>query len=147
MGSKNPLKSELKKFRIAGGFTEDIYVELKRRPELVRELAREILAALSPSRCTKAYAGPLESPSTAPTVADATRHSARRSSTLGATAASFADTRYNSTAPTSASKPPTSVGAKRGLRTEPSSSALRNNCSFAPNILGTARNASFGLFV
>jgi putative restriction endonuclease len=48
VGSKNPLKSELKKFRIAGGFTEDVYVELKRRPELVRELAREILAAHFP---------------------------------------------------------------------------------------------------
>lgn len=43
--SKNPLKSELKKFRIAGGFTDDVFRELKRRPELVRELAREILAA------------------------------------------------------------------------------------------------------
>ena len=47
-GSKNPLKSELRKFRIAGGFTEDVFRELKRRPELVRELAREILAAHFP---------------------------------------------------------------------------------------------------
>ena len=47
-GSKNPLKSELRKFRIAGGFTEDVFRELKLRPELVRELAREILAAHFP---------------------------------------------------------------------------------------------------
>jgi putative restriction endonuclease len=47
-GSKNPLKSELKRFRIAGGFTEDVFRELKRRPELVRELAREILSAHFP---------------------------------------------------------------------------------------------------
>jgi putative restriction endonuclease len=47
-GSKNPLKTDLKKFHIAGGFTKDVFSELKRRPELVRELAREILAAHFP---------------------------------------------------------------------------------------------------
>ncbi len=45
-GSKNPLRSELRKFRIAGGFPEDLYLELEKlekRPELVRLLAREVL--------------------------------------------------------------------------------------------------------
>ena len=96
MGSKNPLKSELKKFRIAGGFTEEVYAELKRRPELVPNSRARSSPRTSPSRCTKAYARPPESPSRAPTAADATRHSARRSSTPGATAASSADTRYSS---------------------------------------------------
>jgi putative restriction endonuclease len=47
-GSKNPLRTELRKWRIGGGFTVPIFEELKRRPEAVRELAREILAAHFP---------------------------------------------------------------------------------------------------
>lgn len=47
-GSKNPLRSELRKWRIGGGFTEPIYDDLKNRPEAVREIAREILAAHFP---------------------------------------------------------------------------------------------------
>jgi hypothetical protein len=33
---------------VGGGFTTEIFEELKRRPEAVRELAREILAAHFP---------------------------------------------------------------------------------------------------
>lgn len=47
-GSKNPLKSDLKSLRIAGGFTEEVFRELKRRPELVRQLARQILVTHFP---------------------------------------------------------------------------------------------------
>lgn len=47
-GSKNPLKSDLKRFRIAGGFKDDVFRELKRRPELVRQLARQILTTHFP---------------------------------------------------------------------------------------------------
>jgi putative restriction endonuclease len=48
MGSKNFLRSELRKFRLAGGFPTTIFDELKRRPEAVREVAREILNAHFP---------------------------------------------------------------------------------------------------
>lgn len=47
-GSKNPLRSELRKFKVGGGFTEQLYRDLKDRPEVVRELARELLAAHFP---------------------------------------------------------------------------------------------------
>jgi putative restriction endonuclease len=47
-GSKNPLRSELRKWRIAGGFEPTIYKALQERPEAVRELARAILAAHFP---------------------------------------------------------------------------------------------------
>ncbi len=47
-GSKNPLKSELRKFKIAGGFTQPVFEVLKNRPEAVRELARRILTAHFP---------------------------------------------------------------------------------------------------
>jgi putative restriction endonuclease len=47
-GSKNPLRSELRKWRIAGGFELAVYQALKDRPEAVRELARAILAAHFP---------------------------------------------------------------------------------------------------
>ena len=47
-GSKNPLRTELRKFRIAGGFPEPIFQILKERPEAVRELARQILEAHFP---------------------------------------------------------------------------------------------------
>jgi putative restriction endonuclease len=47
-GSKNPLRTELRKWRIGGGFTPLIFDDLKRRPEAVRGLAREILAAHFP---------------------------------------------------------------------------------------------------
>ena len=42
-GSKNPLRSELRKFRIAGGFPESIFAILHSRPEAVRALATQIL--------------------------------------------------------------------------------------------------------
>ena len=47
-GSKNFLRTELRKFRTAGGFPAPIFDELKRRPEAVREVAREILDAHFP---------------------------------------------------------------------------------------------------
>ena len=47
-GSKNPLRTELRKFRIAGGFPEPIFRILKERPEAVRELARQMLEAHFP---------------------------------------------------------------------------------------------------
>jgi putative restriction endonuclease len=47
-GSKNPLRTELRKWRIGGGFTVPIFEELRQRPEAVREIAREILAAHFP---------------------------------------------------------------------------------------------------
>jgi putative restriction endonuclease len=47
-GSKNPLRTELRRWRIAGGFTMGIFDELRRRPEAARELARDILAAHFP---------------------------------------------------------------------------------------------------
>lgn len=48
-GSKNPLRSELRKWRIGGGFTPELYKGLKAQPETVRELAHEILAAHFPN--------------------------------------------------------------------------------------------------
>src|SRR5215470_10827350 len=47
-GSKNFLRTELRKFRIAGGFPSAIFDELKRRPEAIREVAREMLEAHFP---------------------------------------------------------------------------------------------------
>lgn len=47
-GSKNPLRTELRKWRVTGGFPKEIFDELTLRPEAVRELAREILAAHFP---------------------------------------------------------------------------------------------------
>lgn len=47
-GSKNPLRSELRKFRIGGGFPSDLFDDLKSRPEVVREIGREILTAHFP---------------------------------------------------------------------------------------------------
>ena len=47
-GSKNPLRTELRRWRVAGGFTAEIFDELKRRPEGVRALAREVLTAHFP---------------------------------------------------------------------------------------------------
>jgi putative restriction endonuclease len=47
-GSKNPLRTDLRRWRIAGGFPTRIFDELKRRPEAVRELARQVLAAHFP---------------------------------------------------------------------------------------------------
>ena len=47
-GSKNPLRTELRKWHIGGGFKQEIFDELRRRPEALRELAREILAAHFP---------------------------------------------------------------------------------------------------
>jgi len=40
-GSKNPLRTELRKWSIRGGFTEDVFEQLRARPEAIRELARE----------------------------------------------------------------------------------------------------------
>jgi putative restriction endonuclease len=48
-GSKNPLRTELRQFRIGGGFPAPIFDELARRPEAVRELARQVLAAHFPN--------------------------------------------------------------------------------------------------
>lgn len=47
-GSKNPLKTELRKFGVAGGFTQSVFDVLKDRPEATRELARRILTAHFP---------------------------------------------------------------------------------------------------
>ncbi len=47
-GSKNPLRTELRRWRVAGGFTAEIFDELKRRPEAVRALARQVLTAHFP---------------------------------------------------------------------------------------------------
>jgi putative restriction endonuclease len=47
-GSKNPLRSELRKFRIGGGFTSALFEDLRSRPEVVREVAREILTGHFP---------------------------------------------------------------------------------------------------
>lgn len=47
-GSKNPLLSELRKWSIRGGFTNEIFEQLKARPEAVRELTRAILSAHFP---------------------------------------------------------------------------------------------------
>lgn len=47
-GSSNFLRSELRQFKIAGGFPESIFDGLKRRPEAVRQIARELLDAHFP---------------------------------------------------------------------------------------------------
>lgn len=47
-GSKNFLRTELRKFHIAGGFPAPIFQELKHKPEALREVAREILEAHFP---------------------------------------------------------------------------------------------------
>jgi putative restriction endonuclease len=47
-GSKNPLRSELRKYRICGGFPPDLFDGLRSRPEVVRELAHEILTSHFP---------------------------------------------------------------------------------------------------
>jgi putative restriction endonuclease len=47
-GSRNPLRSELRRFRTGGGFTQEIFDELRRKPEAVRELARMILGGHFP---------------------------------------------------------------------------------------------------
>jgi putative restriction endonuclease len=47
-GSKNPLRSELRKFRIGGGFPAELFEDLRNRPEVVREIGREILTAHFP---------------------------------------------------------------------------------------------------
>lgn len=56
-GSKNFLRSELRKFGIAGGFPQSIFEELKRKPEAVRQIAREILAAHFPESLHSEIAG------------------------------------------------------------------------------------------
>jgi putative restriction endonuclease len=56
-GSKNPLRSELRKFRIGGGFTESVYQVLKKRPEVIRELACRILSSHFPESLHKSIAG------------------------------------------------------------------------------------------
>jgi putative restriction endonuclease len=47
-GSKNPLRTELRKWKVGGGFTPKLYEDLKERPEAVRELAKEVLASHFP---------------------------------------------------------------------------------------------------
>jgi putative restriction endonuclease len=56
-GSKNPLRTELRKWRVGGGFTPKLYEELKERPEAVRELAREVLSAHFPESLHESIAG------------------------------------------------------------------------------------------
>lgn len=56
-GSKNFLRTELRKWHVGGGFTQAIFDELKRRPEAARELAREILAAHFPESLHRSIAG------------------------------------------------------------------------------------------
>ena len=48
-GSRNPLRSELRRLHIAGGFPQSLFEDLERRPEAVREIAREILSAHFPN--------------------------------------------------------------------------------------------------
>ena len=48
LGSKNPLRTELRKWKVGGGFTPKLYEEMKGRPEAVRELARAVLSAHFP---------------------------------------------------------------------------------------------------
>jgi putative restriction endonuclease len=47
-GTKSPLRSELRRFRIGGGFPTELFANLRKRPEVVREIAQEILAAHFP---------------------------------------------------------------------------------------------------
>lgn len=47
-GSKNPLRTDLRKFRVRGGFPGPLFRDLKERPEAVRELARSVLGAHFP---------------------------------------------------------------------------------------------------
>jgi putative restriction endonuclease len=47
-GSNTPMLTELRKHRIEGGFTKEIFADLKRRPELVRELAYDLLRSHFP---------------------------------------------------------------------------------------------------
>lgn len=56
-GSKNPLRSELRKWSIKGGFTGPVFEQLKTRPEAVRELAREVLSAHFPDSLHRSIAG------------------------------------------------------------------------------------------
>ena len=56
-GSKNPLRTELRKWSIRGGFTGEIFEQLKVRPEAVRELAREMLSAHFPASLHGSIAG------------------------------------------------------------------------------------------
>ncbi len=56
-GSKNPLRTELRKWSIRGGFTSAIFEQLKARPEAVRELARAILSAHFPDSLHRSIAG------------------------------------------------------------------------------------------
>ncbi len=47
-GSKNPLRRELREFHIGGGFPAELFEDMQKRPEVVREVAREILTAHFP---------------------------------------------------------------------------------------------------
>jgi len=47
-GSKNPLRTDLRKFGIRGGFPERIFTCLKEHPEVIRELARSVISAHFP---------------------------------------------------------------------------------------------------
>ncbi len=55
-GSKNPLRSELRKWSITGGFPQPLFQDLKDRPEAVREIARQLLAAHFPDSLHSAIA-------------------------------------------------------------------------------------------
>ena len=47
-GSKNPLRTDLRKFGIRGGFPERIFNSLKERPEALRAVARSVISAHFP---------------------------------------------------------------------------------------------------
>ena len=56
-GSRNPLRTELRKWSIRGGFTSEIFEQLKARPEAIRELARAVLSAHFPDSLRQSIAG------------------------------------------------------------------------------------------
>lgn len=47
-GSKNPLRTDLRRFGIRGGFPERIFNSLKERPEALRAVARSVMSAHFP---------------------------------------------------------------------------------------------------
>ncbi len=48
-GSRNPLRTELRRHRIAGGFPQTLFDDLAARPEAVREIAHDLLTAHFPN--------------------------------------------------------------------------------------------------
>ncbi len=66
MARQNPLRSENLKFHIGGGFPETIFKTLKKRPQAVRELGRQVLEAHFPESLHESILGavglPMDSP-------------------------------------------------------------------------------------